>query len=256
VAWFGQNGTVAAAFGFASANLGDPRNYINGLLNIGGNSRLDTSNGLLVNSNSIRLKTGFFIQWSQSANPTAEFSVEHRNEEGGIIAQRLDAVAQGNRVYGTYVSTTNYERANLDWRRQTADAVVTGSVNGFTLTVSAVTSGTLAVGQLVTGSGFVAGTRITGLGTGTGGTGTYFINLRATTPSAFTVTAGLPAFRVGTEKGSAGGTARDMELQSDGVTRITMKADGAILFSGIPTTNPNVAGQLWNDGGTLKLSAG
>ena len=31
--------------------------------------------------------------------------------------------------------------------------------------------------------------------------------------------------------------------------------DGAILFSGIPTTNPNVAGQLWNDGGTLKISA-
>jgi hypothetical protein len=46
-----------------------------------------------------------------------------------------------------------------------------------------------------------------------------------------------------------------MELQSDGITRITLKAAGAILFSGIPTTNPNVAGQLWNDGGTLKISA-
>jgi hypothetical protein len=61
--------------------------------------------------------------------------------------------------------------------------------------------------------------------------------------------------RIGTEKGSGGGTARDMELQTDGITRITLKADGAILFSGIPTTNPNVAGQLWNDGGTLKISA-
>jgi hypothetical protein len=66
-------------------------------------------------------------------------------------------------------------------------------------------------------------------------------------------------FLFGTEKGSGGGTARDMELQTDGVTRITLKANGAILFSNIPTTNPNVAGQLWsdaNDGGTLKLSAG
>lgn len=63
-------------------------------------------------------------------------------------------------------------------------------------------------------------------------------------------------FLFGTQKGTAGGTARDMELQTDGVTRITLKADGAILFSNIPTTNPNVAGQLWNDGGTLKLSAG
>jgi hypothetical protein len=62
--------------------------------------------------------------------------------------------------------------------------------------------------------------------------------------------------RIGTEKGSAGGTARDMELQTNGTTRITVKADGAILFSGIPTSNPAVAGQLWNDGGTLKISAG
>jgi hypothetical protein len=61
---------------------------------------------------------------------------------------------------------------------------------------------------------------------------------------------------IGTEKGADGGTARDMELQTDGVTRITVKADGAILFSGIPASDPSVAGQLWNDGGTLKISAG
>jgi hypothetical protein len=47
-----------------------------------------------------------------------------------------------------------------------------------------------------------------------------------------------------------------MELQTDGTTRVTVKAGGAIIFSGIPTSNPNVAGQLWNDGGTLKISAG
>ena len=63
-------------------------------------------------------------------------------------------------------------------------------------------------------------------------------------------------FQIGTEKGADGGTARDMELQTDGTTRITLKADGAILFSGLPTSNPAVAGQLWNDGGTLKVSAG
>ena len=62
--------------------------------------------------------------------------------------------------------------------------------------------------------------------------------------------------RIGTEKGSAGGTARDMELQTDSTTRITVKSNGAILFSGLPTSNPNVANQLWNDGGTLKISAG
>lgn len=41
------------------------------------------------------------------------------------------------------------------------------------LTVTAVASGTLAVGQLITGAGIPANTYILSLGTGTGGTGTY-----------------------------------------------------------------------------------
>jgi hypothetical protein len=61
-------------------------------------------------------------------------------------------------------------------------------------------------------------------------------------------------FLFGTEKGSGGGTARDMELQTDGVTRVTLKGSGAIILSGLPTTNPGVTGQLWNDGGTLKIA--
>ena len=103
-------------------------------------------------------------------------------DAANTLAQRNDTNAQTSRVYNTYTSATNYERAKLEWSSN--------------------------------------------------------------------------VLRIGTEKGSAGGTARDMELQTDGTTRITVKADGAILFSGIPTSNPAVAGQLWNDGGTLKISAG
>jgi len=56
-------------------------------------------------------------------------------------------------------------------------AVFTGSTSGTTLTVTAVTSGTIAVGMTLTSSGTITyGTRITALGTGTGGTGTYTIN--------------------------------------------------------------------------------
>lgn len=55
-------------------------------------------------------------------------------------------------------------------------AVFTGSITGTTLTVSAVTSGTIAVGQNLIGSGVTAGTTITALGTGTGGTGTYTVS--------------------------------------------------------------------------------
>ncbi len=60
---------------------------------------------------------------------------------------------------------------------ETLSAEFTGSVAGNTLTVSAVASGTLAVGQVVsdlTGN-LTANTTITGLGTGAGGIGTYIV---------------------------------------------------------------------------------
>ena len=44
------------------------------------------------------------------------------------------------------------------------------------LTVTAAAAATLAAGQSVTGSGVPAGTTIIALGTGTGGTGTYYLN--------------------------------------------------------------------------------
>ena len=56
-----------------------------------------------------------------------------------------------------------------------AAATITGSTSGTTLTVTAVT-GTIYVGQTIQGTGVAAGTIITALGTGTGGTGTYTIN--------------------------------------------------------------------------------
>ena len=56
-------------------------------------------------------------------------------------------------------------------------AVFTASISGSTMTVTAVTSGTLAVGQMISGSGVTQYTIITALGTGTGGTGTYTVSI-------------------------------------------------------------------------------
>jgi hypothetical protein len=64
-------------------------------------------------------------------------------------------------------------------------AVFTGSISGTTLTVTAITSGTIAVGMTLTSSGTITyGTRITALGTGTGGTGTYTISISQSRSSA------------------------------------------------------------------------
>lgn len=55
-------------------------------------------------------------------------------------------------------------------------AFFTGSISGTTLTVSALRSGRLSVGDGLTGSGVADGTTITALGTGLGGAGTYEIS--------------------------------------------------------------------------------
>lgn len=67
-------------------------------------------------------------------------------------------------------------------------AVVTGAISGTTLTVSAVTSGVLAAGQVVSGTGITLGTQITALISGTGGTGTYAVSV-SQSASSTTVTA-------------------------------------------------------------------
>jgi len=70
-------------------------------------------------------------------------------------------------------------------------AVVTGSIAANTLTVSAVTSGALAVGDTLAGTGVTPGTKITALGTGSGGTGTYTVSPSQTVAST-AITAGDP----------------------------------------------------------------
>lgn len=64
-----------------------------------------------------------------------------------------------------------------------AGANFTAAIAGTTMTVSALGAGTLAVGQAVSGTGVEPGTVIVGLGTGTGGTGTYIVNNTQTVAS-------------------------------------------------------------------------
>ena len=76
-------------------------------------------------------------------------------------------------------------------------AVFTASISGTTMTVSAVTSGTIKVGVGITGTGVTAATTITALGTGTGGTGTYTVSASQTVSSTTITSTGFPITRNG-----------------------------------------------------------
>lgn len=60
---------------------------------------------------------------------------------------------------------------------------VTASISGTTLTVTAVGSGVVTEGQILSGSGVAAGTRVGNSLSGTGGTGTYNVNISQTVAS-------------------------------------------------------------------------
>lgn len=93
---------------------------------------------------------------------------------GTRITSQLTGTTGG---IGTYAFTASAAQT-------IASEAITGTYG--TMTVTAVASGTVAVGQTVSGGTTTAGTLITGLGTGTGLTGTYYV-----TPSQTVVSAAL-----------------------------------------------------------------
>jgi hypothetical protein len=67
--------------------------------------------------------------------------------------------------------------------KTTYNAEVTGDISGTTLTVSSVTSGEIVLGMTITGTGVTAGTFVSAFLTGTGGAGTYQVNISQTVAS-------------------------------------------------------------------------
>lgn len=165
----GAAGLIVGRFGWGS-DAGVADNFNNG-------GRIG-----FVHRNQPSVITPWLGESSFAANPGLEVTLF----DGGDFWARFPAgAATGQKVFANVADGTVSAAAAGS---TVNGAVVTGSIAGTTLTVTAVTSGTLRVGQPISGSGVTAGTRITALGTGTGGTGTYTVNT-SQTASSTTVTA-------------------------------------------------------------------
>jgi hypothetical protein len=95
----------------------------------------------------------------------------------------ITALGTGTGGVGTYTVSDSQTVASTTINSNSAPAIVTGAISGTTLTVSAVTSGTLKIGQTIEGSGVTDGTIITAFGTGSGGIGTYTVSASQTVSS-------------------------------------------------------------------------
>jgi hypothetical protein len=109
---------------------------------------------------------------------------------GAMIAAEVDAAPGANDMPARLVFSTTGDGANVPVERLRIDSAGradmrstmtttfngTGSISGVDLTVTAVTSGALKVGDRLYAPGVEPNTFITALGTGTGGTGTYVVS--------------------------------------------------------------------------------
>ena len=86
---------------------------------------------------------------------------------GTRIVRNLTGAGGNVNEQGTYL---------LNITQPTQTPVFTGSISGTTLTVTAMTSGAVNVGSVLSGTGVTAGTTVTALITGTGGVGTYTVS--------------------------------------------------------------------------------
>jgi len=96
----------------------------------------------------------------------------------------ITALGTGSGGVGTYTINISQTVASEGMNSATVGCVFTASITTTTMTVTAITSGSLALGQTIQGSGVTSGTIITALGTGTGLTGTYTVNKSQTVSSS------------------------------------------------------------------------
>lgn len=157
----------------------------------------------------------------------------------------VSAISSGYIYPGMHITGTGWASAVF-----TASIGTVGGVKNV-MTVTAVSSGTLAVGQyLVDGAGLATGARIAQLISGTGGTGTYLINVpdNSSVTLASTSITGYgtnildqltgTAGGVGTYKVSTSGTIASASLQGRVTSKITAPVAG--------TYNLQWSGQMAN----------
>ena len=90
-------------------------------------------------------------------------------QTGTVVISQISGTPGGIGVYGVNIAQT------------VASTTVSGTYG--LLTVSAVGSGAIVLGGVLSGSGVTTGTTVTGFVSGTGGTGTYNVNLTQTASS-------------------------------------------------------------------------
>lgn len=154
-------------------------------------------------------------------------------------------VSAGTKITNLLTGTGGTGKYAVDISQTVGSETITAS--GGTLDVSAVSSGVLAVGDVIAGAGVTVGNTITALITGTGTTGTYFVSVGDTVASeTITVSgAGVVASYDSVSGGfviasSTTGAASTMSFATGSLSASVMltSATGAVLSQGAAAAAP------------------
>lgn len=132
----------------------------------------------------VQIKNSSLVPSNALAQIQQSLQAAFTGADGGSRA-RIGSTLFAGRYYAGIVSLGTWAQvlAITMGSSDVAAAAFTATISGAIMTVSAVSSGTLAVGQFVTGANVAPGTYIFSLGSGAGGTGTYNLNQGSTVGS-------------------------------------------------------------------------
>lgn len=181
------------------------------------------------------------------ASVTGSIAASTSSFTGSINGKQLTVtnVASGTIVAGTTISGTGVTAStkitgqisgtaggigvySVDTSQVTPSTAIAGTYG--TMTVTAVSSGSLSVNQALAGASVVAGTQITQLGTGTGGTGSYFVS-NNTVVSSTTITAAGANVAVTFDSTSGGFVVTSGVIAANGTTSSIAYATGTTSTS-------------------------
>jgi len=136
------------------------------------------------------------VPFQVNRNATSKFTIRAYSEKlanGVLVVDQIrdrtfDLTVTGNDVPNFTSPSGSFASNNT--------ATFVGSISGTTLTVTSVTSGTLYNGMVIRGTGVFQDTTIISFGTGSGGTGTYTVDVSQTTSST-TITGWIGVYYTG-----------------------------------------------------------
>ncbi len=209
------------SFGFGTSKA-------NGLYGVNSSGQL----GLLVGTkfylgnknNSFEVHTSVSLGWSTtpgSGHPGATESGDLylRRDAANILAQRNGVNPQAFRLYNTHTDAANYELGSVGWSGNVFSIGTASAGTGNASRTLAFDAGTSAQMQFRFGGG---------------------VYLKVANVALFPSTAA---------------TNFDLGLAGIGFRNLYLKGS-SVVMTGLPTADPAVVGTLWNDGGTVKISAG